>query len=219
MVSKLLDLSSLDHKYYWIRASTANALNVGVNTGFGGSADTRTDRHLDLQKALMQLLQAGVTIKGHEMPTQWVRAMILVRCNTLMRGHSAVSLSVIESLCQLLCSNLTPVVPVRGTISASGDLMPLAYVAGVLEGNQQMLVQVKDGRTIPANQALQIANLRPVVFGPKEALGLVNGTAASAGLGALVAFHAQQLAVLTQALTALAVEVKSSNCLHVLCCH
>jgi phenylalanine ammonia-lyase len=189
----------------------------GVNTGFGGSADSRTEEVVALQASLMQHTQSGILTPstdgskpGHAMPAAWVRAAMVIRCNSTVRGHSAVSLPVIRAVVGLLEHGLTPVVPLRGSVSASGDLMPLAYVAGSLEGNPDILLE-KHGRVLPAPQALQEANLQPVVLGPKEGLGLINGTSSSAGLGALVVAGAQDQAFLAQVLTGAAVEVRGTH--------
>ncbi|MCJ1312551.1 hypothetical protein MMC25_006225 [Agyrium rufum] len=184
----------------------------GVNTGFGGSADSRTEEVIKLQASLMQLTQTGIlslstssSLPDHAMPTAWVRAAMVVRCNHSLRGHTAVSLPIVKAMASLLDHQITPVVPLRGSVSASGDLMPLAYVAGSLEGNPDILVE-KSGKVLPSDQALQQAGLTPVVLGPKEGLGLINGTSASAGLAALVLAEAHCLALLTQVLTGAAVE-------------
>jgi phenylalanine ammonia-lyase len=161
----------------------------------------------------MQLTQAGIltpsldgSVPEEAMPASWVRATIVVRCNATLRGHSAVSLPVLQAMISLLQHRLTPVVPLRGSVSASGDLMPLSYIGGAIEGNPDILVET-NGQVLPAPQALRDAGLPAVKLGPKEGLGLVNGTASSAALGALVLSQAHNLAVLTQALTAVAVEV------------
>ncbi|EED20600.1 phenylalanine ammonia-lyase, putative [Talaromyces stipitatus ATCC 10500] len=184
----------------------------GVNTGFGGSADSRTTEVIDLQKSLMQHTQSGILsfsdpekLPGHSMPPAWVRAAMVVRCNATLRGHSAVSFPTIKAMANLLEYNLTPVVPLRGSVSASGDLMPLSYVAGSLEGNPDVLLENND-RVLPSHLALQEAGLHPIALGPKEGLSLINGTSSSAGLGALVIGDAHLLALLTQVLTAGAVE-------------
>ncbi|KAL7629128.1 hypothetical protein AAE478_000647 [Parahypoxylon ruwenzoriense] len=184
----------------------------GVNTGFGGSADTRTDQVVSLQSALMQLTQTGIlsrtsdgTVPGHSMPSSWVRGAIAVRLNSTLRGHSAVSLPILKAVTALLEHNLNPVVPLRGSVSSSGDLMPLSYVAGSIEGNPDILIE-RNGKVLPAPQALEEAGLQPVKLGPKEGLGLVNGTSSSAALAAIVITEAHRLALLTQALTGLAVE-------------
>lgn len=107
----------------------------GVSTGFGGSADTRTDKPLVLGNALLQLLQAGVlpsSTKPSEvlplldpmysstMPESWVRGAIVIRMNSLIRGHSGVRWELIEKMNDLLENRITPVIPLRGSISASG---------------------------------------------------------------------------------------------------
>lgn len=197
--------------------------SIGVNTGFGGSADSRTDRAASLQAALLQLTQAGVLVssdkgdpsKGilgpHAMPPSWVRASIAVRANSNSRGHSAVTVPVLESLVGLLQHKITPVVPLRGSVSASGDLMPLSYIAGAVEGSPDIYVQVEDPisekrRIIPAREALQEIGMEIRQMGPKEGLGLVNGTSCSAALASLALHESHQLAILVQALSAMGVE-------------
>ena len=194
-------------------------LVIGVNTGFGGSADTRTNHNEALQSALLQHHQFGVLTpmdKGltpatndstlsQAMPPAWVKGTMLVRCNSIARGHSAVSLHVIETIVALLKNNLTPIIPLRGSISASGDLSPLSYIAGTITGNPDIFVKASSG-IISAKQALQQINIDPIVLGPKEGLGLMNGTATSAAVGSLALYETHQIAVLSQVLTAMALE-------------
>ncbi|KAL5360773.1 L-Aspartase-like protein [Aspergillus floccosus] len=200
-----------------------NEVIYGVNTGFGGSADTRTNRHENLQKALVQHHNAAVLLpsdrglsdkafdmhgaRSHGMPIPIVRAAMLTRCNSLLRGHSAVRVTIIEYILTLLAHRMTPIVPLRGSISASGDLTPLAYIAGALEGNPDIYIHKgASNETIPADQALKEMGLVPLMLGPKEGLGLINGTAFSAGAAGLVLFEANQLVLLSQALTAIGTE-------------
>jgi phenylalanine ammonia-lyase len=143
------------------------------------------------------------------MPEEWVRAAMVVRCNSVLRGHSAVRLEVIQAIVNLLEHNLVPLVPLRGSISASGDLCPLSYIAGVLEGNPDVKVwsgSRNERKLIPANEALQQAGLSSVDFGPKEILGLINGTAFSTGVATLAQHQADLLALFAQVLTAMGVE-------------
>ncbi|KAJ5354280.1 hypothetical protein N7541_006844 [Penicillium brevicompactum] len=200
----------------------------GVNTGFGGSADSRTTNYQALQKALIQQQNSAVllptdrgrdglhiskNLKSHSIPVPIVRAAMLVRCNSLLRGHSAVRTEVVEYICAFLQSSLTPVVPLRGSISASGDLTPLAYIAGALEGNPDISVHKENGEIIGADQALSELGLRPLDFAPKEGLGLLNGTAFSCGAASLVLFEASQLVLLSQLLTAMGTEaMKGTIC-------
>ncbi|KAL8798906.1 MAG: hypothetical protein Q9182_006306, partial [Xanthomendoza sp. 2 TL-2023] len=192
----------------------------GVTTGFGGSADTRTDRTEALQSACLQMQQYGVLASvdkasqtrtsysllcSHAMPPEWVRGTMLVRSNTVARGHSAVSLNVIEAVIALLQHDLTPIVPLRGSISASGDLSPLSYVAGAITGNPDIYVQSVTG-IITAQEALQSISIDPIILGPKEGLGLINGTATSAAVASLAIYETHHITMLSHVLTAMTLE-------------
>lgn len=208
-----MDTMSMADKLFTVCRNNSDC-HAGVNTGFGGSAHTRTEEIVALQAALMQLTQVGILSpfaktlhEKHAMPASWVRATMVTRLNATIRGHSAVSLPILKAITGLLEHRLTPVVPLRGSVSASGDLMPLSYISGAIEGNPDVFVETQDGTILPSHIALQKAGISAVTLGPKEGLGLVNGTASSAALGALVMAEAQGLAILTQVLTALAVEV------------
>jgi phenylalanine ammonia-lyase len=143
------------------------------------------------------------------MPPEWVKGTMLVRCNSVARGHSAVSVAAIEAILRLVRQDITPVVPLRGTISASGDLMPLAYIVGAIEGSPEIHVHVgrlPQRQAVTAQSALAAIGAKGITLGPKEALGLVNGTASSAALASLVLYQTHQLALLSQIVTALTVE-------------
>lgn len=208
----------------------------GVNTGFGGSADTTTSSLNSLQIALLQMQLSAVlptsdskdmiaafshessnsaeTLAKLSMPESWVRGAILVRCNSLVRGHSAVRLLVIQALTKLLEHDLIPLVPLRGSISASGDLCPLSYVAGTLEGNPDVYVwsgYPNARKLISADQGLKLVGISPITFGPKETLGLLNGTAFSVSAATICHFEAEKLVILAQILTAMGVEAFLGN--------
>ena len=109
----------------------------------------------------------------------------------------------------LIDHNVTPVVPLRGSISASGDLSPLSYIAGVLEGNPDIYVRVDKGETkpiIPADKALEVLGRSPVTLRAKEGLSLINGTAMCTSVASLALWEATHLAVLSQVCTAMAAE-------------
>ena len=123
------------------------------------------------------------------MPEEWVRGTMLVRCKSLLAGYSGARFTIIELLMAFLNHDMIPLIPLRGSISASGDLQPLSYIAGILEGNPDCYVWTDDGHggraLIPANVALEKLGSKPVPFGPKEALAVLNGTAASTAVAAL----------------------------------
>ncbi|UZJ56708.1 hypothetical protein CBS101457_006028 [Exobasidium rhododendri] len=203
----------------------------GINTGFGGSADSRTSNMHALQLALLQHQQCGVlpippsfpvttpSRPGNSLPLStnqlsqpeaWVRGAMVIRLNSLMRGHSGVRYVVLERMQQLLKEDITPVVPLKSTISASGDLSPLSYVAGTLGGQKGIFTWVDgpDGTRImkSADEALASKAIPATVFEPKEALGILNGTAFSSSVAALAIHDASMLCLLTQVTTAMSVE-------------
>ncbi|KAH8589792.1 L-Aspartase-like protein [Bisporella sp. PMI_857] len=200
----------------------------GVNTGFGGSADQRTGAVDELQQRLFTLLMAGITSSeggpdhvgpllldqagGTCMPESWVRASMLVRLNSLAAGASGVRTQITDRLSAMLNKDIVPLVPLRGSISASGDLSPLSYIGGVLQGkkNVSAFIGPRGGsgkrRLLRADAVLEEANLEPLGVQAKEGLAIVNGTAVSAGVAALAAYECTNLAMLSEVLTAMNVE-------------
>jgi phenylalanine ammonia-lyase len=143
------------------------------------------------------------------MPSAWVRAIMLVRANSIVRSHSAASRAVMEAILKLVRLDFTPVIPFRGTVSASGDLMPLADIGGTIEGSPDIWVRIstkKGTQVVSAKEALSIAGITPIKLGPKEGLSMINGTSASAAVASLALYEANQLAVPAQVLTAMSVE-------------
>jgi phenylalanine ammonia-lyase len=160
----------------------------------------------------LQLTQAGILTDEdtfsnglNSIPVTWIRAAMLIRCNTLLRGHSGLRLELVQALLLLLRKGMTPIVPLRGSISASGDLIPLSYIAGMLEGNPDIRVCTPTS-VVSADKALELAGLEPITLGPKEGLGLVNGTAPSAALGCLAVHEENKLLLLAQGLVAMSCE-------------
>lgn len=115
-------------------------------------------------------------------------------------------MSVVQAILRLLNEFIIPVVPLRGSISASGDLSPLSYIAGTIEGSPDIYVRVADGRILSAAEALKDAGIERIAFQPKEGLGLLNGTAFSAATASLALYQSQEVALLSQILTAMSVE-------------
>ncbi len=161
----------------------------GVNTGFGDLATVRIaeDRIAELQRRLILSHAAGL---GEPLEDEAVRGMLLLRANTLARGHSGVRRQVVEALIGLLDSGVLPLVPSRGSVGASGDLAPLAHLALPLLGCGQVRI---DGRAAPAAEGLRRAGLAPLALGPKEGIALINGTQAMTSLLALSCLEARRL--------------------------
>ena len=188
---------------YLARCVDERRLVYGVTTGYGPLA-----RHLvapehaaALQRNLLCHLGAGV---GPPLPVVQVRALMAARVASLARGVSGVGDAVVDLLLACLERGVTPVVPEKGTVGASGDLTPLAHVALVLIGEGRAWV---GGRVLPGADALRAAGLAPLSLGHKEGLALVNGTSAMTGIAALNAERARRAAALMARLAVLHAEV------------
>ena len=153
----------------------------GVNTGFGRLADVRIPRgeQRALQRNMVRSHAAGA---GAPLPASEVRAIMLLRANTLARGQSGCRLVVVERLLDLLNRGVHPVVPETGSVGASGDLVPLAHVALALMGEGRVEV---DGREGEVAKLLAGSGIEPLELLEKEAVALLNGTQATTGIGVL----------------------------------
>jgi histidine ammonia-lyase len=175
----------------------------GVTTGFGDLADVRIDaaQTAELQRNLIRSHAAGV---GDPLPVDVVRAMLVLRANTLAIGLSGVRVDLAELLCSMLNAGVTPLIPSRGSVGASGDLAPLAHLALVLIGEGD--ATVVGGAAMPGRQALGQAGLEPIELGAKEGLALLNGTQLMAGVGALALRDARVLATSADVIGAMSLE-------------
>ncbi|MGR3290736.1 MAG: histidine ammonia-lyase [Paracoccaceae bacterium] len=160
------------------QAAAGSAPVYGVNTGFGklasvkiAASDTTT-----LQRNLVLSHCCGV---GAPIETWHVRLMMSLKLLSLGRGASGVRWAVIELIQDMLAKGVTPVIPAKGSVGASGDLAPLAHMAAVIlgEGQAEYAGQVSDGR-----DALSRAGLEPLELVAKEGLALINGTQFSTAL-------------------------------------
>jgi histidine ammonia-lyase len=174
----------------------------GVTTGFGALASTYVPpaRARELQERLLLSHAAGV---GEPLPTEVVRAMLLLRANTLALGHSGCRPELIDRLLELLRRRIHPRVPSQGSVGASGDLAPLAHLALPLIGHGEVEVE---GRSMPAGDALAAAGLEPLVLEPKEGLALLNGTQMMGAIAALLLARADRLARSASVAAAISVE-------------
>jgi histidine ammonia-lyase len=176
----------------------------GVTTGFGSNADkllgarrvrdgvpdARVSPSFD--GSLMEELQHNLIVThavcvGKPLSSDVVRAMLVIRINTLMRGHSGIRRSTLVALAAMFNAGVVPVIPEKGSVGASGDLAPLSHLAIVLLGGGEAFYQ---GERLPGDEVLKRAGLTPVRLSFKEGLALNNGTA-------------QMLAMATLALDAL----------------
>src|ERR1051325_5631687 len=180
-----------------------NQLAYAVTTGVGKLSDVRIEpaQIRELQVNLLRSHPVGV---GEPLSEAEVRAMILLRANSLAKGHSGVRPLVIDTLCLMLNRGVHPVVPSQGSVGASGDLAPLAHLALVLIGEGEAFFSDTKSkrprrtgdpaiRRLPAADALKRADLKPIILEAKEAISLINGTQAMVAVGSLALMAAQTM--------------------------
>ena len=178
----------------------------GVNTGFGDLAKVSIppEKLATLQTRLLLSHAAGM---GEPLPDDVVRGMLLLRANTLARGHSGVRPAVIEALLMLLEEDALPVVPSRGSVGASGDLAPLAHLALPLIGRGR--VRLRDGddvREVSGAEIHRRLGSEPLELAPKEGLALINGTQAMTSLLARAVLAARRLVKVADLVAALSTD-------------
>src|SRR5438270_3445119 len=166
-----------------------NKVAYAVNTGVGKLSDVRIapEQIRELQLNLIRSHCVGV---GEPLSETETRAMMLLRANSIAKGHSGVRPLIVETLCKMLERGVHPVIPSQGSVGASGDLAPLAHLASVLIGEGSALYQ---GKTLSGADAMKADGLTPVVLEAKEAISLINGTQAMLAVGALSLLAAETL--------------------------
>lgn len=182
----------------------------GVTTSVGGSVGTGipSQHAAELSLNLMRMHGVGT---GRILDDVEAAAVVAARLASLTRGLSGVRPEVAELLVALLDARALPRIPAEGSVGASGDLTPLSYLAAVVVGEREVSF---DGEEIPARSALRQLGLKPLVFRPKEALALMNGTSVSTALAGLAWHRAFRLARLASRLSALTSTAILGNPIH-----
>jgi histidine ammonia-lyase len=167
-----------------------NKVAYAITTGVGKLSDVRIagDQIRQLQVNLVRSHAVGV---GEPLSIAETRAMMLLRANSLAKGFSGVRPVLIDSVCEMLNRGVTPFVPSQGSVGASGDLAPLAHLALALIGEGECIDE--HGQRAPSADALQRAEIKPLILEAKEAVSLINGTQAMLGVGTLALLAAEVL--------------------------
>jgi histidine ammonia-lyase len=173
------------------RIVAGNQVSYAITTGVGKLSDVRIapEQIRELQINLVRSHAVGV---GDPLPVAEVRGMMLLRANSLSKGHSGVRSIVIDRLCEMLNRKVTPFVPSQGSVGASGDLAPLAHLALATIGEGECLDE--QGSRMSTAEVLKQAQIKPLMLEAKEAVSLINGTQAMLALGTLALLSAETLA-------------------------
>ncbi|MFD9938941.1 aromatic amino acid lyase [Streptomyces massasporeus] len=178
-----------------------------VTTGFGDSCvrQISPDKAHELQRNLVLYHLNGV---GPAAVPAVARAAMIIRANALAKGASAIRPQTVSALLECLERDILPLIPERGSVGASGDLVPLCYLAAALIGEGQVLHR---GTVRPAVDALREEGIEPVRLAPKEGIALINGTSFAAAYAVLAAWDARELAFVTELATAMTLEARHGN--------
>src|SRR5688500_10687105 len=174
----------------------------GVNTGFGKLSDVSIERS-DLRQLQLNLVRSHSCGLGEPLSVEEARAMLLLRANVLASGYSGARPLVIDTLIALLEKDVTPVIPEKGSVGASGDLAPLAHLALAAIGEGEAFYE---GERLPSAVALERAGIASLELEVKEGLALLNGTQAMGAVGGLALHRAERLVRLADVAGAMALE-------------
>lgn len=179
-----------------------NEVIYGVNTAFGALSNITIPP--EETKALqLNLIRSHSTSVGEPLSTDVVRALMLLRANTLAKGYSGIRLETLETLVEMLNKGVHPIIPSKGSVGASGDLSPLSHMVLVLigEGKAEYKSEIMDGK-----EAMEKAGIKPVQLEFKEGVALNNGTQLITAIAALTIYDAENLMKAAEAAAALSLE-------------
>ncbi len=161
-----------------------------ITTGVGLLSDVRIS-HEQVRELQVNLVRSHAVGVGEPLSEFESRAMMLLRANSLAKGHSGVRPLIIDTLCEMLNRGVHPVIPSQGSVGASGDLAPLAHLAQVLIGEGEAMF---GGKRMTGAEALKSGQVKPVTLEAKEAISLINGTQCMLAVGTLALLEADTLA-------------------------
>lgn len=176
----------------------------GINTGFGALVNTTIDAS-DLERLQLNLIRSHATAVGEPMSDMLVRAMMVVRLNSLLAGHSGVHEDPLLQLVAFLNHGISPVVPRLGSLGASGDLAPLSHVALALIGEGVVRF---NGNEVPAKDALMECGLVPCKLRAKDGLSLINGTSQMTALLAVASESLHHLLPMADVILCMSLEAR-----------
>lgn len=174
----------------------------GINTGFGSLCRERIGKK-DIEKLQENLIVSHALAVGPVFSEEEVRAIMLLRANVLAKGFSGVRLEVVETLVEMLNKGLHPMIPEKGSVGASGDLAPLAFMTLPLMGKGWVFYE---GKLMEGEKALKKADISTLRLSSKEGLALINGTCVMTAIGVLSLLKAERLTELADMAGAMSME-------------
>ncbi|MHC1719784.1 MAG: histidine ammonia-lyase [Clostridiaceae bacterium] len=179
-----------------------NKVVYGITTGFGIFSQVSISAN-DCKKLQKNLILSHACGAGRFLPTDAVRAIMLLRSNALSKGFSGIRLSTLETLMEMLNKGVHPLIPEKGSLGASGDLVPLAHMILPMIGEGKAEYK---GKVMSGSEAMKLAEIPIVELVEKEGLALINGTQAMTGIGALAVYDAIELVKISDIASALTIE-------------
>ena len=162
----------------------------GINTGYGPFRDKKIDKE-QVKQLQINLIRSHSVGTGAPFPEEVVRAAMVIRANTIAKGCSGVRPVIVDTLLEMLTKKVTPFVPEKGSVGASGDLAPLSHLTLVLMGEGEAYY---NGERMPGGEAMEKAGIGAIELQAKEGLAVNNGATFTAGLAALAVSDAENLA-------------------------
>ncbi|MDR3134060.1 MAG: aromatic amino acid ammonia-lyase [Prevotellaceae bacterium] len=182
-------LANVAQGFAFLDRFSKEKLIYGINTGFGPMAQYRIDDK-SLNDLQYNIIRSHCTGAGALLPDRYIKAIMLARVGTFLRGYSGIHPSVIELLAAFINNGIHPLIYEHGSVGASGDLVQLAHVALCLIGEGE--VRYKE-TTVPTQQVFDELRLQPVKMYVREGLALLNGTSAMTGIGLVNLFYARKI--------------------------
>lgn len=175
--------------YEFLENFSKEKVIYGINTGFGPMAQWKIEDK-DLEQLQYNIIRSHSTGAGNPLPNIYVRAALLSRIMTFIKGHSGVNINSVELLIQFFNQKVYPVIPEHGSVGASGDLVQLAHLALALIGEGEVSYQ---GKTMKSADVLKDLGITPLKMYIREGLALTNGTAMMTGIGLVNLLYAGKL--------------------------
>ena len=175
----------------------------GVTTGFGALSDVAISKK-DTRQLQQNILMSHSAGTGDMLDEETVRAVMALRIKDFAIGHSGIRLETVQHLITILNKGVYPVVPEKGSVGASGDLIPLAHLSLVIIGLGEAYYQ---GQRMSGAKALNHCGITPLRLEAAEGLALINGTQVMSAIGGLAVYDAVNLAKITDIASAMSLEV------------